>query len=483
MRSDDRSHSDNHTQIEPDDEMRKQAREHLRQRQEAGKARHSEAHGGSHKPHSEAHALHTDEHAGRKTDRKSTPSHASSKTTQRTKATGRQAASRPSSRHPSHAAGRQGQNQTQRTLPLAVYSAAEYATSGARYAADTAKTLPRGVLALVAVALVAIIGFAAFQCTRPADEPQPDPVPVVTDVEQTGQDEQAQPEEAPVEFDATPAALDGVPEGEGLQTFALAGNEAPALSQEQSAAIEAAVSAAEESGDVSVVFYDIDTGKGISYDADTAVYGASSFKAPYALYVCQTQVDTGNIGLDDLCQGTSAYDPSSYYNGGAYPLSDLITDAIVYSDNNAFGSLRDAFDFEGYDAWATNLGLDDVLYRADSWYPWYCARTSAKVWTEMYSYLQTNSEAALLLGELTSQTETSFMREALAGTGALVQDKAGWCVDSDPRWNGVCDAGIVTLGDKAYILSIMTGMPDGEESYLLYEGIATAVFAARDTLA
>lgn len=461
MMTGDRSRSSEHAHGEADDETRTKAREHLRQRQEASQAKHADARDGSHKAHKGLHAA-----------------HAANAHEQRTKAADRRDAPCAQPRRSSIAA-EHAHGQARRALPLKVYGAAEYASSGARSVANAAKALPRGVLVGAAIALAVVVGFAAFQCTRPADEPQQEPVAATSDAEQ---DAQEQSEETPVAFEATPAALDGVPQSDGLQTFALAGDEAPALSQEQSTAIETAVAAAEENGDVSLVFYDIDTGKGVSYDADTAVYGASSFKAPYALYVCETQVDTQVIALDDLSQGTSAYDPASYYNGGAYPLSDLMADAIVYSDNNAFGSLRDAFDSEGYDEWALSLGLDEVLYRSDSWYPWYSARTSAKVWTEMYSYLQSGSEAAQFLGELTSQTETSFMREALAGTGAIVQDKAGWCADSDPRWNGVCDAGIVTLGDKTYILSIMTGMPDGEESYLLYEDIATAVFAARDTL-
>lgn len=386
---------------------------------------------------------------------------------------------------PAHAARHENQSDARpqvRRAQQAASGMASRAAAGARYTADMASSLPKSALVIAAAVVIAIAGFAVFQCTRPADEPAAEPVPVVSDAEKNDT-EQAPAEPESVEFEPTPSALDGVPEESGLQTFALAGDDAPVISDDQSTAIMKAVNAAEEHGDVSMVFYSLETGKGISYDADTTVYGASSFKAPYALYVCQTQVDTGKIELDDSCQGTDAYDPNSYYNGGSYPLSDLIADAIVYSDNNAFGSLRDAFDSEGYDEWVDALGLDNVHYRADSWYPWYSARTSAKLWTEMYSYLQTPSEAAQLLNELTSQTEVSFIREALRTTGASVQDKAGWCADSDPLWNGVCDAGIVTLDGKTYILSIMTGMPDGDTSYALFEDIAAAVFDVRDTLA
>ncbi len=386
---------------------------------------------------------------------------------------------------PAHAARYENQgdvhSQVRRAQQVASGMASR-AAAGARYAADVTSSLPKSAIVIAAAVMIAIAGFAVFQCTRPADDPAAEPGPTVTDVE-AHETEKAAAQPEPATFKPAPDALDGVPTGDGLSTFALAGDDAPELSDIQRAAINDAVSAAKEHGDISMVFYNLKNGKGISYDADTTVYGASSFKAPYALYVCQTQVDTGKIDLEDSCRGTSAYDPSSYYNGGSYPLSDLIADAIVYSDNNAFGSLRDAFDSEGYDEWADELGLDNVHYRADSWYPWYSARTSAKLWTEMYSYLQTPSEAAQLLNELTSQTEVSFIREALRATGASVQDKAGWCVDPDPLWNGVCDAGIVSLDGKTYILSVMTGMPDGEESYALYEDIASAVFDTHDALA
>ncbi|MDO4443087.1 MAG: serine hydrolase [Slackia sp.] len=345
---------------------------------------------------------------------------------------------------------------------------------------------PRTALIAIAAAVAVLVAIVAFQCSRPAEEPH-DAEP--TTVEAPEAVEPTEPEPEPEPFEPEPAALDAIPTGKRLQTFSLAesaaesdGAQEISLSDDQASAIMAAIDAAEEEGDVSLVLYNLNTGAGIGYNVDGTVYGASSFKAPYALYVCETKVEPGLVSLDDAISGTSAYDPSSYYNGGAYQLSDLIESAIVYSDNNAFGSLRDAFDDQGYDDWALDLGLDDALYRADSWYPWYCARTSAKVWTEMYRYLQTESEAARYLGELTGETEVSFLRDALEGTGAVVQDKAGWCADSDPLWNGLCDAGIVTIDGTPYVMSVMTGMADSEENRELHEDIAAAVFDAREVL-
>lgn len=355
----------------------------------------------------------------------------------------------------------------------------------------TARTLaPKAVAFVAAVVFIAFAGAislerCAAESAAPADVAAPQqPAPVPDDKPMTNP-----PASTSGAFDPSPASLDAVPADDGLQTFVLPNQDgtqsgaAPALAQSDAEAIERAIHAVEEYGDASIVFYSLENGAGIAYHADTAVYGASSFKAPYALYVCETQIETGEAALDDACPGTDAYDPDSPYNGGSYPLYDLIASAIVYSDNNAFGSLRETFDARGYDEWAEGLGLVDAAWRDDSWYPWYCARTSAKAWTEMYAYLQGGTDAARYLGALLGQTEVSFLRAALADTGAAVYDKAGWCADEDPRWNGLCDAGIVSVDGTPYIMSVMTGMPDGEEERALLEDLAAALFAARGALA
>lgn len=382
----------------------------------------------------------------------------------------RQAAEEGSQTGGSHA--RHGSRASGGTSKAAVES---LLTSVPSNGATLARRMPAKAVVAGAAILIAIVALVATvsQCSR-ANDAEPEPVAVDADPVQDAV--QA------VSFEPSAEALDAVPAGSGLQTFSLAGTDAPELSEEDASAIQSALDEVLDHGDASIVFYDLETGAGISYEPDTAIYGASSFKAPYALYVCETLVETGELSLDSLCPATSVVDYSSYYNGGSYPLYDLMEAAIVYSDNNAFGSLRDAYDSEGYDAWARSLGATDALYRSDSWFPWYCARTSAKVWTEMYSYLQTGTETAEFLGELVGETETSFLREAIADTGATVQDKAGWCADEDPKWNGINDAGIVTLGDDTYIMSVMTGMADSDNNRLRWENLVEAVFDAREAL-
>ncbi|MFR4804252.1 MAG: hypothetical protein ACLT98_13605, partial [Eggerthellaceae bacterium] len=153
---------------------------------------------------------------------------------------------------------------------------------------------PRSAGVAIAVALVAATASRPSQPREPPARGASVEEGTYDDSVQTETAEQAEP------FEPAAAALEGVPTGKKLQTFSLAENDgdndnedAMLISDDQTVAIMSAIDDAEETGDVSMVFYNLETGKGIAYNADAAVYGASSFKAPYALYVCETQVETG----------------------------------------------------------------------------------------------------------------------------------------------------------------------------------------------
>ena len=226
---------------------------------------------------------------------------------------------------------------------------------------------------------------------------------------------------------------------------------------------------------MSMVLVDAQTGSGLAYQPDLVVYGASSFKALYSMYVCESLVEKGEVSLDDYCAVNWVADSSGGYSGGSYPVYELIEAAVIYSNNNAYGALRDAFDFEGFDDWVTGLGANDAVYREDSWFPTYAARSSARLWSEMLAYVGGGSETAQWLWDLTGQTTVSFIRDGLEGLDAVVHNKAGWCSDSDPSYNSVSDAGVVDLDGRTYIMSIMTGMPDTESNRALVGQLARAL--------
>ena len=140
------------------------------------------------------------------------------------------------------------------------------------------------------------------------------------------------------------------------------------------------------------------------------------------------------------------------------------------------------FDDLGFDEWVISLDASDAVRREDSWFPWYSARSSAKLWNEMYAYFQSGTQTSEWLASLCEQTNVSFLRNSLDSPETTIRNKAGWCISSDwdeYDYNAICDAGIVTLDGNTYIVIVMTGLPDGEENYALVESLISALFEAR----
>ena len=306
----------------------------------------------------------------------------------------------------------------------------------------------------------------------------------------TAKSKAAEQDEEPEELalaDIDPLSFDAVPASDGLSTFTLVdGTAEPELSSSAQEQIESAASAvAQTGGALSVVFVDMNTGAGIAYAPDTEVYGASSFKAPYALYVCEQLVEKGKASLDDVCTVGATYGLDEPHDPNeAYVTRDLISSAITVSDNDSFKVLRNAYDAQGYESWAQSLGVTDALIDPVSYYPTYCARSSARLWCEMLAYLGTGTETAQWLEGLLEQTTVSFIRTALEDEGEDVRvlNKAGW-LGGDPAYNSVTDAGIIECDGHTYLMCLMSSMSDGIETELLLEQLASALFAARDALA
>lgn len=63
------------------------------------------------------------------------------------------------------------------------------------------------------------------------------------------------------------ADFNDIPSGDTVQTFSLVDDQIPALEDESLAALQDALSQAQELGDVGVVFYDLSSGKGVTYNA------------------------------------------------------------------------------------------------------------------------------------------------------------------------------------------------------------------------
>lgn len=272
------------------------------------------------------------------------------------------------------------------------------------------------------------------------------------------------------------ADFNDIPSGDTVQTFSLVDDQIPALEDESLAALQDTLDQTQELGDVGVVFYDLSSGKGVTYNADAEVYGASSYKALYVLYVCELLVETGQVSLDDTL-GTYGG-----YSMGWLTVRDLIETSVVNSDNDSFIALRATFDQDGYEDWIAALGVEDeVALDPMSDFPTYCPRTSAKLWREMSEYLSRESETSQWLSGLLASTTRSFIRDGIADDHVMVRNKAGWI--SEAGCNATCDAGLIDVDGDTYIMSIMTSMPWSDRSSEAVAAIAKALYDTRAALA
>lgn len=253
------------------------------------------------------------------------------------------------------------------------------------------------------------------------------------------------------------------------------GENATPLSEEQQESLAAATQNIEGGGyTVGFTLINLNTGKGIAYNLDSRVYGASSFKGPYAAFLCQ------HLGDNDASYPSGSEAAGSGVSSSIY---SLMQPMILYSDNSAFSSLRNTYDSAGFAEWLNSCGVDSEIMH-DTHFPRYSARESALLWLRTYQYLKTNTPTAQNLASLYEQTNVSFIRSGVSDDGEVeaVLNKAGWCSGSE-RFTGLCDAGLIKCTDgTTYLMSTMTNSPDGGLYTIRLANLASALFECRDVL-
>lgn len=259
-------------------------------------------------------------------------------------------------------------------------------------------------------------------------------------------------------------------------TFSLIeGEDATPLSEEQQESLAAATQNIEDGGyTVGFTLINLNTGKGIAYNLDSRVYGASSFKGPYAAYLCQ------HLGDNDASYPSGSEAAGSGVSSSIY---SLIQPMILYSDNSAFSSLRNTYDSAGFAEWLNSCGVDSEIMH-DTHFPRYSARESALLWLHAYQYLKTNTPTAQNLASLYEQTNVSFIRSGVSDDEGVeaVLNKAGWCAGSE-RFTGLCDAGLIKCTDgTTYLMSTMANSPDGGLYTVRLANLASTLFECRDVL-
>lgn len=369
---------------------------------------------------------------------------------------------------PKHAAqedeGVLEQDAPEASAPSSDESGPKHAAHAAEEAAP-AKSKMFAIVALIAALIVVALVIAGFATgfiggSAPSQQTQ--------QTEEQLAVEDAVPDPEPASYTVDPLDLDDISGEEEISTFALydLDAEAPELTDEQEEAIQDAIDSVRSGRNAGFVFIDLNTGKGIAYNAEKEIFGASSFKGPYSLYVCQTAIDGGDVSIDS---GTG----------------DLIEAAILYSDNGAYQSLRRMYNGSAFDEWLEDLDIETGHF--NKWiFPEYSAQESAKMWEQAYLYQQEGNETAEWLFDLFANTNVSFIRSELDDENVQVWNKAGWVANSrgsGSRSNGVIDAGIIVEeGGHTYIMSVLTDTPYGDSSEAALKNIIRSLFDAREAL-
>ena len=286
----------------------------------------------------------------------------------------------------------------------------------------------------------------------------------------TSTDRTTTEEEAPPEVSYTPNELD-VQElaytPNTIESFSLveSGNQMYAdLSEDDNRAITNALSWLQDDGeDVGFLIMNLNTGSGFCYNIDTKIYGASTYKAPMSVFLCEEYIDGGTLQKSAV--------------------STRIENAIIWSDNQSYRSLKHSFDGSNHNAWLQSMGIDPSSYM--STFPTYSVRDSATIWMHTWEYLNSESSTAEWLGDLLSRTETSFLRngaEQASMNNATVYNKAGWCVSSSGTEDSVSDAGIVVEGDNVYLVVAFTSRADNPTAEANLANLFEALLNVRHSL-
>ena len=256
-------------------------------------------------------------------------------------------------------------------------------------------------------------------------------------------------------LDIDPFTVLGIPESSSVIAIDLSQNNvATGDPKGDLSGVLSAIEGIQENGGCGFVFIDMNTGRGLAYNAAQAMYIASASKAPLAYYALQN---------------------GAYANG--YETGN-IEEAIVYSDNDAYEAFGYNYQDGNYISWLAERGVYHEDY--GDLYPLMPARSLASIWVEILRYIQGGSEEALWFASLLASTEVSFIYDGLADTGATVLNKGGWIADWD--CDSVTDSAIVQIDGRTFVMTIVTDQPDDENPEQEVAALARALFGLRDKL-
>lgn len=177
---------------------------------------------------------------------------------------------------------------------------------------------------------------------------------------------------------------------------------------------------------VGIVMIDVHTGKGIAVHGKREFYSASSIKGPYIVSLAAMYPKTVKTRMDSFRA------------------------VAVNSDNAVYSGLVNQYGRKHYNAWRKAADADAPLDRGH--YASVSAEALTQLWLLNYQFFTTNRKNGWPMGELFERPNYSAIKPVLGGR-YQTQTKAGWIGE---KVNAAADAGIVYAGDDPYILAIVS---------------------------
>ena len=209
---------------------------------------------------------------------------------------------------------------------------------------------------------------------------------------------------------------------------------------------------------VALLAIDLTEGWGLSYNLDAFVEGGQSTKALFATFFASQFLDTARATAD---------------GDGA-----LVVRALSDNGDKIYEQLRRAYDDQGWDAWIGGVGAKSSVSSA-GYYPMSTVRMQARAWLNVYRYLTGNTAFTTWLGDLLKAGDDSLTKRAFTSTREIATAGQGEPITIAPLgcemliWSFgghmnsystdtfcITESAIVLVGEKPYLISVMTGLPD-----------------------
>lgn len=222
---------------------------------------------------------------------------------------------------------------------------------------------------------------------------------------------------------------------------------------------------------VSIYFENFKNGCVFSHNEEINYFAASTFKAPFALWL-YALADDGIVDMNELLEFNEAnYFPGSgiirtnYTFGQSFRVGRLIALMLYESDNVATQMLRQRFGYHGYADFIASLG-GNRNYVADLWNARLTAAEAGFFMREIYRYIEgENSHSSEFLLNLLNN-QFPFITSTYQ-----VASKTGWY----PRFGGAWHDMAIIWSSSPFSLSILSSeFKDSKNDHYMYEQITYA---------